>query len=55
MGRKPGVRIVGNDQFSLAVLQKFGASDGSAVDDLDPYIRVILVEPAKIRNQEVAA
>ena len=55
VGRKPGVGVVGDDQFCLAVFQKLRTSDGSAVDDLDPHFRVVLVEPAEIRNEEITA
>ena len=55
VGRKPGVGVIGDDQFCLAVFQKLRTSDGSDVDDLDPHFRVILVEPAEIRDEEIAA
>ena len=55
MGRKPGVRIVGEDQLSLSVFKKLGTADGGAVDDLDPYVRMILVKTAKIRDEKIAA
>ena len=55
VGRKPGIRVVGDDQLSLAVFQKLRTSDGSTVDDLDPYLRMILVETAEIGDEKIAA
>ena len=44
-----------DDQLSLAVFQKFRTSDGGTVDDLDPYLRMILVETAEIGDEKIAA
>ena len=49
------LRVVGDDQLSLAVFQKLRTSDGGTVDDLDSYLRMILVETAEIGDEKIAA
>ena len=55
MVSEAGVWWVAHDQVDLSFFQKFDTADRSAVGDFDPDIRVRLVEPAEIFDQEITA
>ena len=54
-GGKPGIGEIAHDQIHLPVFQKLYASNRSAVCDLDPYIRMILMKFLQVADEKIAA